>query len=502
MPELQYLTADVPWIAKPSPSRLQCQYAGSWDLKYRRSSYCNYLTYRTTYFSRRIFTILLQPIPQPSRPHLYRTTIPHLLNSTPCRKTSKPRTSRQTPPPPPPPSARTYAAPPAYAPSYPPAYAPSPYGPPPPRRSPWFYVAVIGGSFAAICLRHEPDGLDHHALRSPATPALGLGSSQIGVIDIDGVILSAETLNTQLRKFGDDSSVKAIILHINSPGGGAAASQEIYHEVLRVRKEKHKKIVASVESVGASGAYYIASACDKIYANDASVVGSIGVIMEWTNYGDLLQLGQAQKRHHHAGELKDAGDPSRDLTPKEQAYFQSLVDNMYTQFVHDVATGRHTTDDKIKPLATGQVWTGQQSLPLGLIDKDRRLPHRPDGDRHATSESPASPPSFVPPKTNAASLPFSPTTARTSFPTPASCSTTPLAFTSCGSKPPPSGTYNSYKIEINQAPAKSRGLFLLRRHPSSLLCISFQLYVHLFGHSRAFSSQECAASRLQSITTE
>jgi protease-4 len=71
----------------------------------------------------------------------------------------------------------------------------------------------------------------------------------------------------------------------------------------------------------------------------------------------------------HAGELKDAGDPSRDLTPKEEIYFQSLVDNMYTQFVHDVATGRHTTDDKIKPLATGQVWTGQQSLPLGLIDK-------------------------------------------------------------------------------------------------------------------------------------
>ena len=189
------------------------------------------------------------------------------------------------------------------------------------------------------------------------------------MIDISGVILDADKVDNEIRRFGDDSSVKAIILHINSPGGGAAASQEIYHEVLRVRKEHNKRVVASVESVGASGAYYIASACDRIYANDASVVGSIGVIMEWTNYGDLLHWAKLKSVVIHAGELKDAGDPSRDLTPKEQAYFQSLVDNMYGQFVHDVASGRHTTDDRIRPLATGQVWTGEQSLPLGLIDK-------------------------------------------------------------------------------------------------------------------------------------
>jgi protease-4 len=176
------------------------------------------------------------------------------------------------------------------------------------------------------------------------------GTDSIAVIDITGVITDADKVDKQLQKYGDDDSVKAIVLHIDSPGGGAAASQEIYHEVMRVREQKHKKIVASVESVGASGAYYIASACDKIYANPASVVGSVGVIMEWTNYGDLLR------------------DPTRDLTPKEQAYFQSLVDNMYGQFVHDVAVGRHTTDDKITPLATGQVWTGEQAQPLGLID--------------------------------------------------------------------------------------------------------------------------------------
>jgi len=241
--------------------------------------------------------------------------------------------------------------------------------PPPRRRSAWFYTGVIGGSLAAVFLLFSLMAWGMMRLIGGNSSGLGLSPDSIAVIDVSGVILSPDTVNAQLRKFGEDSSVKAIILHINSPGGGAAASQEIYHEVLRVRKENHKKVIASIESVGASGAYYIASACDKIYANDASVVGSIGVIMEWTNYGDLLRWAKLKNVVIHAGELKDAGDPSRDLTPKEEAYFQSLVDNMYTQFVHDVATGRHSSDDKIKPLATGQVWTGQQSLPLGLIDK-------------------------------------------------------------------------------------------------------------------------------------
>jgi protease-4 len=197
----------------------------------------------------------------------------------------------------------------------------------------------------------------------------GLSGSRIGVIDLDGAIVDADKIDTQIRKFGDDSSIKAIILHIDSPGGDAAASQEIYNEVVRVRHEKNKQIVASVESVGASGAYYIASGCDKIYANNASVVGSIGVIMEWTNYGDLLKWAKMKSVIIHAGTLKDAGDPTREMTPEEQAYFQSVVDNMYGQFIHDVAIGRHTTEDKIRPLATGQVWTGQQAIPLGLIDK-------------------------------------------------------------------------------------------------------------------------------------
>ena len=294
--------------------------------------------------------------------------------------------NRSTPPPPPqhPTAEQTPFAPPSnfgYQPPrsanpYPPQFA-SAYGNPypgpgfyPPRRprSAWFWPVILFGSLLVI-------GLLLWAAVWAAMNSSGDGSStafassRIAVIDVTGVIVDAEKVDSQLRKFGDDSSVKAIILHIDSPGGGAAASQEIYHEVLRVRHEKHKKIVASVESVGASGAYYIASGCDTIYANDASVVGSIGVIMEWTNYGDLYRWAKLKSVVIHAGELKDAGDPTHDMTPKEEVYFQSLVDNMYGQFVQDVADGRHTTPEKIRPLATGQVWTGQQSLPLGLIDK-------------------------------------------------------------------------------------------------------------------------------------
>ena len=234
-------------------------------------------------------------------------------------------------------------------------------------RPAWFWPVIILGTVALLGLVGW--GILYSALHSADSTATAFNTERIAVIDLDGVILDAEKVDSQLRKFGEDSSVKAIILHINSPGGGAAASQEIYHEVLRVRQENHKKIVAAVESVGASGAYYIASACDKIYANDASVVGSIGVIMEWTNYGDLMRWAKLKSVVIHAGELKDAGDPTHDMTPKEAAYFQALVDNMYTQFVHDVAEGRHTSPERILPLATGQVWTGQQSLSLGLIDK-------------------------------------------------------------------------------------------------------------------------------------
>ncbi|MGO9167007.1 MAG: signal peptide peptidase SppA [Candidatus Sulfotelmatobacter sp.] len=191
---------------------------------------------------------------------------------------------------------------------------------------------------------------------------------RIGVVDLDGVILSPQPVVGQLKKFADDSSIKAIILHVNSPGGGVAASEEIYREVKRIHEEKKKRIVVSIESVGASGAYYVASASDKIYANNGSIVGSIGVIAEWVNYGDLMKWAKLKSIVFKTGKFKGTGDPARDLTPAEQAYMQSLIDNMFSQFVQAVADGRGMKFDDVKAIANGKVWTGKQALDMKLID--------------------------------------------------------------------------------------------------------------------------------------
>ena len=191
---------------------------------------------------------------------------------------------------------------------------------------------------------------------------------RIGVVDLDGVILSPQPVVGQLKKFADDSSIKAIILHVNSPGGGVAASEEIYREVKRIREEKKKRIVVSIETVGASGAYYIASASNKIYADQGSVVGSIGVIAEWMNYGDLLKWAKLKSVVFKTGEFKDTGNPARELTPAEQAYLQSLIDNMFGQFIQAVADGRGMKFDDVKAIANGKVWTGKEALSMKLID--------------------------------------------------------------------------------------------------------------------------------------
>jgi protease IV len=191
---------------------------------------------------------------------------------------------------------------------------------------------------------------------------------KIGVVDLEGVILSPQPVVGQLKKFADDSSIKAIIIHVNSPGGGVAASEEIYREVKRIRSEKKKKIVVSIETVGASGAYYVASASDKIYADQGSIVGSIGVIAEWMNYGDLLKWAKLKNVVIKTGEFKDTGNPARDLTPAEQAYMQDLINNMFGQFVHAVADGRGLKYDDVKAIANGKVWTGEQAKSMNLID--------------------------------------------------------------------------------------------------------------------------------------
>jgi len=230
------------------------------------------------------------------------------------------------------------------------------------------WIVIGGGAFFLFVLAVFT--LVYLTLRSneESTAFRGFGN-KIGVVDLEGVIISPKIVVDQLKKFGDDDSIKAIILHVNSPGGGVAASEEIYREVKRIRDDKKKRIVASIESVGASGAYYVSSATNKIYADKGSIVGSIGVIAEWVNYGDLLHWAKLKDITMKAGEFKDTGSPTRDMTPAEKEYLQSLIDNMHGQFIQAVADGRKAKFDDIKAIANGKVWTGEQALSMKLIDQ-------------------------------------------------------------------------------------------------------------------------------------
>jgi protease-4 len=236
-----------------------------------------------------------------------------------------------------------------------------------PRSRVFLWVLLGGGAFFLFLVAIF--ALVYFSVRSQQKDSFGGFGDKIAVVDLEGVILSPKDVVEQLRKFADDSSVKAIVLHVNSPGGGAAASEEIYREVLRIRDQKKKRIVASIETVGASGAYYVSSAANKIFADNASIVGSIGVIAEWYNYEELMKWAKLQQITLKAGEFKDTGSPTRPMTPEERAYMQGLIDNMHAQFIHSVAVGRKMQDDQVRALANGKVWTGEEAVPLKLVDQ-------------------------------------------------------------------------------------------------------------------------------------
>lgn len=236
-------------------------------------------------------------------------------------------------------------------------------------RSLFLWIIIGGGIFFVFLMavftlvlytvRHEQNRTEIVSSGSGGT---------IAIVDLEGVITSPTDVVKNLKKFAKDDSVKAIILHINSPGGGVAASEEIYREVRRIRDEKKKKIVASIETVGASGAYYVASGTSKIFADHGSIVGSIGVIMEWYNYADLIRWAKMKNIVIKTGEFKDTGNPARDITPAEREYLQGMAEDMLGQFISSVASGRGMKPEDIKAIADGKVWTGEQAKEMKLVD--------------------------------------------------------------------------------------------------------------------------------------
>ncbi|MBC7188218.1 MAG: signal peptide peptidase SppA [Calditrichaeota bacterium] len=232
------------------------------------------------------------------------------------------------------------------------------------KRTVWLIVAavvVLGGlSLLALSLL---------SLRSAGGEAMGFPSfgAKVAVVELTGTIVDPRPVVRQLKQYRRDGSIKAIVLRIESPGGGVAASQEIYEEVRKTR-EAGKVIVASLGSVAASGGYYVAVGATRIMANPGTTTGSIGVIAEIPNIRRLLDKLGIGFTVIKSGKFKDTGSPYRELTDAERAYLQQWVDDAFAQFLDAVVEGRKMERAQVLALADGRVFTGLQAVRSGLVD--------------------------------------------------------------------------------------------------------------------------------------
>jgi len=211
----------------------------------------------------------------------------------------------------------------------------------------------------------------------------GLFAPKIALIDMDGIMVNERRswlvsdgehpvsfLLEKLDKAREDAAVKAVILRINSPGGSVVAAELMHDEIARFREETHKPVVAVMMDVAASGGYYVACACDEIAAHQSTVTGSIGVIMQLFDVtGTMAKLG-ITGHTIKSGVLKGGGSPFEHLSEQDRAVFQGIIDEMYERFVGVVHNGRPMlTEEKVRELADGRVYTARQALDLGLIDR-------------------------------------------------------------------------------------------------------------------------------------
>lgn len=196
-----------------------------------------------------------------------------------------------------------------------------------------------------------------------------LGGERVAVVRIEGVIVDSRDAIEELRKFRENPGVKAIVLRIDSPGGGVVASQEIYAEVLKTRTDGKVKVVASMGNLAASGGYYIAAATDKIVANPGTLTGSIGVIMELANVRGLMEKVGVQSVVIKSGKHKDLASPFRTMSAEDRALLQGVLDDVHDQFIQAVAAGRAMKVDQVRDLADGRVFTGRQARTARLVDE-------------------------------------------------------------------------------------------------------------------------------------
>ena len=199
------------------------------------------------------------------------------------------------------------------------------------------------------------------------TPSTNLFlTEKIGLLTVNGTISSSQKITSQIVKFREDRSIKAIILRVNSPGGMVGPSQEIYREIQKT--VPHKKVIVSMGAVAASGGYYISAAADKIVANPGTITGSIGVLMEFVRLEELMNKVGIDLEIVKTGEFKAMGSPDRKLTTSEREIIHELIFDLQRQFVEAIAAGRGLPMEKVRQIADGRIFSGARAMELGLVD--------------------------------------------------------------------------------------------------------------------------------------
>lgn len=193
------------------------------------------------------------------------------------------------------------------------------------------------------------------------------GGAKVGVIEIAGTIIDSQPIVRHLKTFRENKAVKAIVVRIDSPGGGVGPAQEIYREIRKTIKEK--KVIASMGAVAASGGYYVAAAADGIVSNPGTITGSIGVIMKYANFEELMRKIGLAPVVIKSGDYKDLGSPMRPMTPQEKELLENVMQKIHHQFVVDIAQGRSLEIEKVEPLADGRIFTGEEAKAFGLVDR-------------------------------------------------------------------------------------------------------------------------------------
>ncbi len=189
----------------------------------------------------------------------------------------------------------------------------------------------------------------------------------IAIVEVNEAIVSSEHIVNLIKRYRENTNIRAIVIRVESPGGGVSASQEIYQEIKKTR-EYGKPIVVSMGAVAASGGYYIAVGASKIVANPGSITGSIGVISQFMHVNELFDKIGITSTTIKSGKLKDAGSPFREANEDDKKYFQEMIDDVYDQFVTTVAVERKLDKSLVKKYADGRVFTGRKAYELKLID--------------------------------------------------------------------------------------------------------------------------------------